>query len=302
MGQLLIKKPWLPDRQGNFHKPGELGLDDLPDTFQRNEKLADQLGMKKDVVAKLAEKVGVSQDAINIAKELERHPELLAEFRKRLQPVAPDNGSSELETGPAKIDYRKELEQIFNRPGKTELQERASDDGEVRYPGRRREKSYEEHRSQLQNEPSVDERRKKTIRTILEGPNEQVREYLYQMYRGKCQICGKTFPERDGKPFFVANYIVHRKVARAVDASANALCLCAEHFAKWQHGAIETENVIEQIESYKTKAEAGIDSPTLIIKLCGEDCKIIYKEKHLLDLQEFFRASEKNKGDTSLSA
>ena len=32
--------------------------------------------------------------------------------------------------------------------------------------------------------------------------------------------------------------------------------------------------------------------PILKIKLCGKDCKIIYKEKHLLELQEFLRASD----------
>ena len=157
---------------------------------------------------------------------------------------------------------------------------------------RRREKSYGDHLERLQNEPSADERRKKTIRTIIEGPDEQVREYLSQMYGGKCQICGKTFPERAGNPFFVANYIVPRKVARYADTSANALCLCADHFAKWQHGAVEAENILEQIEAFKTESEGGDGKCILMIKLCGEECKIYFKEKHLLDLQELLRSSK----------
>ena len=204
-----------------------------------------------------------------------------------------DDSSPKPETEPAKINLKDEVEQAFNKPGETELKERFSNDGDVKYPERRREKSYDEHSERQQQEPSAEARRKKTLRTILEGPDKQIREYLYQMYEGKCQICQKTFPEKNGKPFFVANYIVERKVARAVDASANALCLCAEHFAKWQHGAIETEDIIKQIDSYKTKSEGGIDMPILKIKLCGEDCKIIYKEKHLLKLQEFLRVSDK---------
>lgn len=203
-----------------------------------------------------------------------------------------DKQEKQTQTEPAKINLKDEVEQAFNRPGATELKERIFDDGEVKNSERRREKSYDEYRERQQQEPSADARRKKTLRTILEGPDKQIREYLYQMYEGKCQICQKTFPEKNGKPFFVANYIVERKVARAVDASANALCLCAEHFAKWQHGAIETEDIIKQIDSYKTKSEGGIDMPILKIKLCGKDCKIIYKEKHLLELQEFLRASD----------
>jgi len=203
-----------------------------------------------------------------------------------------DNSSPKPETEPAKINLKDEMKQAFNKLGKTELQERVYDDGKVRYPEGRREKSHDEHRERQQQEPSADARRKKTLRTILEGPDKQIREYLYQMYEGKCQICQKTFPEKNGKPFFIANYIVERKVARAVDASANALCLCAEHFAKWQHGAIETKHIIKQIDSYKTKSEGGLDMPILRIKLCGEECIIIYKEKHFLELQEFLRASD----------
>jgi hypothetical protein len=119
-----------------------------------------------------------------------------------------------------------------------------------------------------------------------------VREYLSQFYDGNCQICNKTFPERNGKPFFIANYIVPKKKARFIDTPANALCLCADHFAKWQHGAVEAEGIIEQIENFKTEAEDGNSKPVLKIILCSEECEIKFIEKHLLDLQELLRASE----------
>jgi hypothetical protein len=289
---LLIDNAWLPTPDGSFVRPSELSPDDLPNSFIRYDKLTDLLGMKKDVVAKLAEEAGISQDTIKIAKELESNPELLEEFRKRIQPVASDKESTGMETGPDKIDYKDELGKYFNRPGETELQEKATDTGKVRHPDRRRDKSYEEHKKRLDSEPKPTERRKETIRTILEGPDEQVREYLFQLYGGKCQICGKTFPERDGKPYFIANYIVPKKLARFVDTPANALCLCADHFAKWQHGAVEAENTSGQIDAFKTETEGKNSLPILRIKLCGEECEIEFKEKHLLDLQELLRASE----------
>jgi len=294
-GRLLIDIPWLPDKKGEFHKPAELKLEDLPESFVRDEKLANQLGMKKDVVAKLAEEAGISQDTINIAKELENHPELLEEFRKKLRPGASDKESSETDTD--KICYKDELYKSFNRPGETELQEQHIDTGKVKDTGRRREKSYEEHKKRLHTEPKPEERRRKTIRTILEGPNEQVREYLSQFYDGKCQICGNTFPERNGNPFFIANYIVYKKKARSIDTPANALCLCADHFAKWQHGSVEAGDIIEQIQRFKTEREKGTSEPVLTIKLCGKYCMIKFKEKHLLDLQELLRASEDENKD-----
>ncbi len=291
-GRLLIEIPWLPDKQGNFYKPSEIRLDDLPESFVHYEKLSNQLGMKKNIVARLAEEAGISQDTIKIAKELENHPELLEEFRKKIQPVASDRKNPETATVHDKMDYEDELQKSFNKPGETELQEQIIDNGKVRNSEHRRGKSYEGDKERFHAEPKPEERRKETIRTILEGPDEQVRKYLSQLYAGKCQMCGKTFAERDGNPFFIANYIVPRKFARSADNPANALCLCADHFAKWQHGTVETENILKQIESFKTESEGGNSNPALMIKLCAEECKIQFKEKHLLELQELLRASE----------
>ena len=67
----------------------------MPESFVPDEKLGNQLGMKKDIVAKLAEEAGISQDAISIAKELENNPELLEEFRNRVQKKAYDDEDTE---------------------------------------------------------------------------------------------------------------------------------------------------------------------------------------------------------------
>jgi len=69
-GRLLMDTPWLPDKQGNFYKPAELKLDDLPESFIRDEKLVNQLGMKKDVVAKLAEETGIEPEDIDDMSDL----------------------------------------------------------------------------------------------------------------------------------------------------------------------------------------------------------------------------------------
>ena len=55
-GQLLMQNDWLPDKQGKLHKPSELKFDDLPDSFIRDEKLVDQLEMKKMLLLNLQKK------------------------------------------------------------------------------------------------------------------------------------------------------------------------------------------------------------------------------------------------------
>ena len=47
-GLLLMDKAWLPDLDGNFRKPSELTLNQLPDSFTRDERLANQLGMQSN--------------------------------------------------------------------------------------------------------------------------------------------------------------------------------------------------------------------------------------------------------------
>jgi len=291
-GLLLIHFPWLPDQQGNFHFPHELKLNDLPKDFERDEKLANQLGMEKNVVAKLAEEAGISQDTLDFAQKLENQPPAVRKKIEFLMQEGDQKNPDEVKATSSKINYGVELEKAVNRLGRTEIQEQITDEGKVKNPENRREKSHEAHEKRLHDEPNPGQRRKDTMRTILEGPDEQVREHLVQWYEGKCQICNKTFPERNGQPFFVANYIVPRKRARFVDNPANALCLCADHFAKWQHGTVEVENILTQINSFRTETEGENALPIVRIKLCGEECEIKYKEKHLLDLQELLRASD----------
>ena len=78
-GNLLVTKAWLPDLDGNMHKTSEISLAELPESFQRDEQLGSQLGMKKVAVAELAEEVGISVEDL---EDLRQNPELYAEFKK----------------------------------------------------------------------------------------------------------------------------------------------------------------------------------------------------------------------------
>jgi len=217
---------------------------------------------------------------------------------KKIEGKPPDKSKHSLTTDPVEseqnanvFNYEEEFIGVFNRSGKVAIVEiEESDSGIVSDPERRRDKESEGHQDRIENEPEPQKRRKKTERTILEGPDEQVRMTLGEWYRGKCQICGDSFPERDGQPFFIANYMVPRKFARQVDTYANALCMCAEHFAKWQHGAVEADDIVDQIRSMKTKAEGGAENLQVRIKLCGDECVIKFNEKHLIALQELLNA------------
>ena len=75
-GDLLINNAWLPDIDGNMHKPSEITLAELPESFERNERLGNQLGIKKDAAAELAEEIGVPAEML---EEIRQNPEEYAE-------------------------------------------------------------------------------------------------------------------------------------------------------------------------------------------------------------------------------
>ncbi len=70
-GRLLIDTAWLPGANGTLCKPSELTLDQLPDSFKRDERLANQLGMQ-------SERDDLSSLIRRLANIMERTPEELS--------------------------------------------------------------------------------------------------------------------------------------------------------------------------------------------------------------------------------
>ena len=177
----------------------------------------------------------------------------------------------------AGFDYAGALRETFNRPGCTEFDDEdefETDDirsATVRNHQRRKERLAAGYWERINDEPTPDERRRVTEQSLLEGPNEAVRVSLYEWYRGKCQICGETWPKQDGDPYFAAAYLVERRHARWLDDPGNAICLCAKHFAQWRHAAKEMPlDVGEQIHSLRLHAEGGNGELSIDFTLLGK--------------------------------
>jgi hypothetical protein len=83
------------------------------------------------------------------------------------------------------------------------------------------------------NRPKHQDRYKTATRKQLEKRNEMIKIELSILYGGECQICNKTFKMKNGENYFDSTYIVDRVKDSRYEVTANALCLCPEHFAKW---------------------------------------------------------------------
>lgn len=295
-GKLLIDTAWLPDSDGNMHEPRDMALDDLPKSFVHNEKLADQLGMKKDVVANLLEKAGISENTFNRAKQIQdASPEVQQQIDSLLQERDKKQTQTELENIPS---YTDALSEAFSTPGRVPLTDDADNDGRgidsgsTQNPSRRREQIQEDISNEIENENDFGERFSFGLHKKWKGKNDRVRVAFREWYNGRCQICEKTFTQLNGEPYFEGLYLVSHTTADWLDREGNVLCLCAEHSAMFQFGEKKVEkDIIQQVMQLKVKTEGGDGHPAIKMKLCDEEIEIRFAEKHLIDLQEMIKKS-----------
>ena len=253
-GQLLMQNDWLPDKQGKFYKPSELELNELPDSFVRDEKLADLLGMKKNIVSTLAEKAGVSVDDINLIKQLKKYPDV----------------------------YEKIKADILAKKKKAEFPEKALSNAE-----RRKEKIIEKYRKSPKKKYEKKSLSKKTTENTID-PGTWLRE-TYTNKEGQmiCQICQKEMPfkKRNGKYYFEAIELLN-DFDREMEELHIALCpLCAamyNEFVKHNEGAMKSlKNALMNSE----KSEV-----TLQLGELGTSVRFV--ERHFMDIRAIIEAKE----------
>ena len=199
---------------------------------------------------------------------------------------ASENSGDDHSGAHEKISYSEEIRKRFNRgkinpsPGDNYFPP-----GPVRDPARRKSAIEEEIDKARQREPLPEQRFKRVPVRVWEAKNYEGRPFLKEQYGGKCQICNSTFSKQNGEPYFEGLYLVSHTRARWLDRPGNVLCLCANCCAKFEHGTVEAENIEQQITNWKCKAEGGMEEPFLQVRLCGDDVKIRFTERHMLDLQ-----------------
>lgn len=229
-GRLLIETEWLPDSTGQMHRPCELTFDDLPESFQRDANLAEQLGMKKDEEAELAGKIGIPVKWIEVLKEVP--PEVL--------------------NSPGILEIIKEL---VGGEGlvKGDVTNSKSSDPEfpespVKNPDHRAAKIDEE----LGNSPATEfEPRELSVR--FTAPREAARVWLKAEYTNNqeqmiCQICQKEMPfkKRDGEYYFEAVEALDKEQV-PIEHERQFLALCPECAARYQEFIKKDEDAMRKM-------------------------------------------------------
>ena len=258
-GELLTANEWLPDSNGKIHKPSELTLDDLPESFVRDEKLADQLGMKKNVVAKLAEEVGISTEDIEL---LRQDPE---GFRQ----------------------WKAERESKEKKP---EFPERVSTNS------KRREKRL---RDQVKDAPEKEyetrERSTRTTRGEIEPDIYLRNQYTNQDDQLICQICKKEMPfkKRDGEYYFEAVEVLSGDYLRK-ENEAQFLALCPECAARYKEFVKRDEIALSELHN----ALKDSDKLEVLLKLGEMETSLRFVETHWQDMKTILQIPIVDQSDT----
>lgn len=292
MGELVRVKKWLPDKYGNFHTPSNILLSDLPDVFDKESTeakvLAEKLGFQKDIEQEFLSRLPEEKrERYQLAEGLsEEEVELIKEHRKRKE-------ASKEEIQEESFNYSKELGQTFNCPQIKEHEESHISPDAIPDPTRRREKVQGDIQSSKDIEPQPSERFKRVPTKKWEQKNCEAKAFLSEQYDGKCQICNYSFTKRDGEPYCEGVYLVSRTKAAWIDRPGNVLCLCANCSTKFMYGSVEAGNILEQINGFKCINEGGTENiATIRLKLCDEDVKLIFTERHIVDLQEILKSAK----------
>ena len=252
-GKLLNQKAWLPDSDGHMHRPSELTLDDLPESFVHNERLAQKLGMQKNAFKKLAEEVGVDPEDIEAIKQ---NPE---EFKKWKETVA------------------KKANPIFPTKSVTD-------------PGRREKKISKQHDDALQKQYEIRDRSVRITRGSIEpGPQTWLREqYTNESDQMICQICQDEMPfkKRNGEYYFEAMEALSKDhFLKEHEAQFLALCpLCAamyKEFVKRDEDAMENvkDKLVNSNNSEVTLRLGDNDASIRFVETHWEDIRTILKER-----------------------
>lgn len=256
-GRLLIEAAWLPDSDGSLHEPINLTLDDLPDSFIRDEKLAQQLGMKMDVVAKLAEEAGVTAENIEL---LRQHPEEFDQWK-------------------AAMSAQKQ---------KPAFPERASSN-----PERRREKLQEQIGDAPKKEYEQRDRSVRTTRGTVDPTLWLRNQYKNEDGQMICQVCKDKMPfrRRDGEHYFESVEALSRDhFTMEHEAQFLALCpLCAARYNEFVKQDEEEEAMVNMKNALMNSE--GCEVP---LRLGELNTSIRFVEIHYHDIKTIIETSIKD--------
>jgi hypothetical protein len=299
MGELLTSNSWLPDKNGDYHRPSNLLLTELPDEFDKEsleaikigEKLGfktpkeqeiyDQLPNEKKRVFDMVDQIyqtGQENIITEILEKIIEQPQIV-EVTESREEIGSTFINSLPSTSPSSSETSDTQSSGWNGP--TPDKEDASEtEYEVIFP-KEKDGLQLEVRHKVTKESEIKSK---------SGRHINGKEFLKEQYDGRCQICNTRLDLGNGNPFFYLTHIAEVKHERAWgDMVWNILCLCPNCHALIKHSRNNDLSDIQQIATLASEHEIAPepieerngDFYIVNIQLAGKDKQLFYNPIHL---------------------
>ena len=312
MGKLLVKYNWLPDRNGDYDKPSNLLLTDLPDEFDKESFeaiiIGEKLGLKTpkeqeiydqlsnetkrvfDIVNQIFQ-TGQENKIIEILEKIIEQPQIV-EVTKSREEIGSTFINSLASTSPSSSETSDTQSNGWS--GSTPDEEDASEtEYEVMFP-----QELDDLQSEVRHKVIKESEIKSKSGRHING-----KEFLKEQYDGHCQICNTQLDLGNGNPFFYLTHIAEVKHERAWGHMVwNILCLCPNCHALIKHGRNNDLNAIQQIAISASEHEIApepIDERNgdfyiINIKLAGKERQLFYTPNHMRKISVLIKQTNKD--------
>ena len=307
LGKYLMENRWIPNKESVFYKGSELKVDELHPSLETNSEAAKDLiaalgitderkvmGTKtifdeatKRKFSPTAQKFLSKIEEINnldeeVAEQLFQNIVVQMERLKPHSKVAPDDTIVEV--------IKKISEPIPSGRKDVEPSPQSYDPIEDANILNRYFEGIQDTKENLKIKHII-----KAISkyTIVQGGGvvSNPREYLYEQYRGRCQICGTSVVLDEGtRPHFEVLHIVSGEGRRpGANLKCNILGLCPNCWAQMKYGTSDLSKLLE-VAKQAGNNEAPIEPVphmghayfvVVPIKLVGRDKKLHYTNEHI---------------------
>ena len=295
---------WVPDINGVFRRPRELSRNTIDKTFVINESngFLASIGFGEDA-KKIEDEERAKKEREYLEQEQQKEAAKRLGFDSTEEVIASKEDAKKVaelrslginiddviaaERNKRKEKVRKSIDDMMSSRKDEQFREGAGSDYDVaavvNNPERRKEKIEEE----LSEE---EEERKSKISSRKEPAiNKEEKQFLYNQYSGKCQVCSKRIIKRDRTYYFEAVNLldtstIEEKNLTGLSTGWNSLCLCPNCAAEYKYGAVSLYDLKDRVMAMTI--DRNVDEYIMLpIRMQGEDRELRYSPVHLFSLQ-----------------
>ena len=301
IGWTLHKTPWILGKDGEFHAPRSVEVTDLIDEYENiSRELLEELGVQGIISAAEERAFDVLSGGDDQKKELlqlinnlsnddQKEVEKFIKERKNVSRVRDTDAESQ------NPECSRKQREMNNSPRNAMQAHDISgfsypDEDDREYELRPTVHNPEKYSRNLEIETR--EKRKqerKTVRvTSFREDNSEERAFLEMEYKGRCQICGKEIPLKNGSGYVFEAHKLTKDLSLDYRSSRetgwDSLCLCPNCAAELSNCPNNAASaVLKQIDSAGglLKDESVI---SILIQVRGVPRTLTYSQRHYLRL------------------